>query len=109
MFKQVLVQTNTSENGLLKNVIGPICISRVINTSISRIFGGTFGIIDLDLFALAGLSQLSSTRLGNTKQRKRVLPDLPVSLPKGGKNWYFFTMFGYILRRISFMIIKKVH
>ena len=46
---------------------------------------------------------------GTHKQRKRVLPDLPVSLPEGGKNWYFFTMFGYILRRILFMIIKKVH
>ena len=46
---------------------------------------------------------------GTHKQRKRGLPDVPVSLPEGGKNWYFFTMFDYILRKILFMIMKKVH
>ena len=38
-----------------------------------------------------------------------MFPDLTVSLPKDGKNWYFFTMFGYKPQKILFMISKKVH
>ena len=73
-------------------------------------FGKNFGIIDLDLFALAGLFQLSSTnQQGNTQTKEKSVTRFNSIITKRHRNWYFFTRFGYKPRKNLFLIIKKVH